>query len=171
MQLLVLHYPFERQLSCSIAFRIVIWCHPYSVLVAYMVHLILGRLSSLAWLRLQTKYTFISIFQWNPTLWTYHGTLNVVFLSSSVWNAPKVLKLAFYVLYANVVVKTWKCHEQRCRLMYWTSTGWSILQGRKIINVLCCGCRILLCTDSLRVPTVFSRRVTFGVTNWVVLDN
>ena len=27
----------------------------------------------------------------------------------------------------------------------WTSTAWNILQGRKIINVLCCGCRILLC--------------------------
>ena len=26
----------------------------------------------------------------------------------------------------------------------WTSTAWSILQGRKIINVLCFGCRIIL---------------------------
>ena len=26
----------------------------------------------------------------------------------------------------------------------WTSTAWSILHGLKIINVLCCGCRILL---------------------------
>ena len=40
-------------------------------------------------------------------------------------------KLAFYVLNANVVVN-------------WTSTTWSILQGLKIINVLCFGCRIIL---------------------------
>ena len=50
-------------------------------------------------------------------------------------------KLAFYVLNANVVVKTSKCHEQRCRLNH---TAWSILQGRKIINILCFGWIILL---------------------------
>ena len=48
----------------------------------------------------------------------------------------------FYVLNANVVVKTWKCHEQRCRLNQYTA--WSILQGLKIINVLCFEWRILL---------------------------
>ena len=41
-------------------------------------------------------------------------------------------KPIFYVLDANVVVKTRKCHEQRCRLN--PSTAWSILQGLKIIN-------------------------------------
>ena len=37
---------------------------------------------------------------------------------------------------------SWKRESTMSNVVDWTSTAWSILQGRKIINVLCC--RILL---------------------------
>ena len=86
------------------------------------------------------KMTFISTFQRNPTLWTYHGTLNVLLFSPS--EMPNWNKIStFYI--ANVV-KTWAMSN----VVDWTSTAWSILQGLKIINVLCCGCRVLWCMDN-----------------------
>ena len=43
---------------------------------------------------------------------------------------------------------SWKRKSAMSNVVDWTSTAWSILQGLKIINVLCCGCRILLCMVS-----------------------